>query len=86
MFDFEEPEDGSEERYHERIRWWTVIDPNKKSMPRAQHHFWWLLHNLVAHTAIGLVPIKATFDFHDWTSRRLNGAGRVMSGAKKGGV
>lgn len=90
MFDFERSEDGSEERYHQRVRVWNdeeTIDPvtssvtsnskeidiNPRKFPKVQHHFWWLLHNLVAHPAIGLVPIKSTFDFHDWTSRKLNG-------------
>lgn len=90
MFNFEEIEDGSEERYYDRIEVWEGKKPlnpemisatpnaakpniNPKNLPRVQHHFWWLLHNLVAHPAIGLVPVKATFDFHDWTSRKLNG-------------
>lgn len=90
MFDFEEPENGSELRYEKRLRVWEgveapdpdlasaapnpkKIDINPHKLPRVQHHFWWLLHNLVAHPAIGLVPVKATFDFHDWTSRKLNG-------------
>lgn len=90
MFDFKEPEDGSESRH--KVRWmhWVhglgptddmtsstpdpkKIDINPHKLPRAQHHFWWLLHNCVAHPAIGFVPVKATFDFHDWTSRKLNG-------------
>jgi hypothetical protein len=48
-------------------------DINPHNLPAAKHHFWWLLHNLVAHPAIGLFPVKTAFDFHDWTSRKLNG-------------
>lgn len=40
--------------------------------PYIEHHFWWLLHNCVAHMLIGLVPVKWFFDFHDWTSKKLN--------------
>jgi len=70
MFDFEKPEDGSQERFHERT------DPavNPQALPPMRHHFWWLLHNLVAHPFIGIAPIKVAFDFHDWTSRKMSGA------------
>lgn len=40
--------------------------------PVIEHHFWWLLHNCVAHMLIGIIPIKLFFTFHDWTSRKLN--------------
>ena len=40
--------------------------------PAIEHHFWWLTHNILAHTLIGLIPIKWFFDFHDWTSKKLN--------------
>lgn len=40
--------------------------------PVIEHHFWWLLHNNIAHTLIGLIPIKWFFEFHDWTSKKLN--------------
>jgi hypothetical protein len=71
MFDFKEPEDGSEIRFHQRVSVWQEINPH--GLPRAKHHFWWMLHNLVAHPAIGIAPSRTTFDFHDWTSRKLNG-------------
>ena len=44
----------------------------KSSFPRTRHAFWWVLHNCIAHIGIGLVPIKITFQFHDWTSKKLN--------------
>ena len=50
-------ESGSEERFRARPR----------------HAIWWLIHNCVAHPMIGVLPIKATFDFHDYTSRKING-------------
>lgn len=40
--------------------------------PVIEHHFWWLIHNIIAHTLIGLIPIKLFFNFHDWTSKKLN--------------
>jgi hypothetical protein len=40
--------------------------------PVIEHHFWWLTHNILAHTLIGLIPVKWFFDFHDWTSKKLN--------------
>jgi len=91
MFDFKEPEDGSEARFHERVDVWTgkapPIDPeqyssaaypwrpeiNPHGLPKVKHYFWWLLHNLVAHPAIGIAPVRPAFEFHDWTSRKLNG-------------
>lgn len=40
--------------------------------PVIEHHFWWLMHNWAAHFMIGLLPLKPFFDFHDWTSVKLN--------------
>lgn len=67
MFGFDKPEDGSEERFHQRL---DVFDQKKK--PRLVHHFWWIVHNCLAHPMIGIIPIKSFFDFHDWTSRKIN--------------
>jgi hypothetical protein len=36
------------------------------------HYFWWIVHNCVAHMCLGICPMKWSFDFHDWTSRKLN--------------
>lgn len=66
MFDFDKPEDGSEQRYDERVA------NNQAPADRIKHQGWWLAHNCVAHPLIGLLPYKWTFDFHDWTSRKLN--------------
>lgn len=68
MFDFDRPEDGSEERYHDRIE-----AAEDQPAGKIKHHGWWLVHNCIAHPLIGIAPHKMTFDFHDWTSRKLNG-------------
>lgn len=49
-------EAGSHERYRSRPR----------------HTFWWIIHNCVAHPMIGVAPVKVCFDFHDFTSRKIN--------------
>lgn len=67
MFGFDKPEDGSEERYHDRWSLWTGA-----KLGGLQHYGWWLAHNLVAHPLIGLIPLKPLFAFHDWTSRRMH--------------
>ena len=85
MFGFDKPEDGSQARFWDRVDHWRTGTPEAipiiqsasgkvgRTLPLAQHYAWWLIHNLVAHPAIGVLPIKASFDFHDWTSRKLNG-------------
>jgi hypothetical protein len=53
-----------------------ALDATGREPPRlgrVRHHFWWMIHNLVAHPAIGLFPTRAAFGFHDWTSRKMNG-------------
>lgn len=62
-FGFTKPEDGAEDRYRER----------SARQSSARHAFWWWLHNCVAHPLIGIVPRRAFFRFHDWTSRKLHG-------------
>lgn len=61
-------ETGSEGRFHDRIKTYDA-----KRIPRVSHHFWWFVHNVVAHPMIGVLPIKASFDFHDYTSKKING-------------
>lgn len=67
MFGFNKPEDGSQQRFKARIE-----EFKKKALPVAVHHAWWVVHNCVAHPLIGLFPSKPTFDFHDYTSRKIN--------------
>ncbi|MEK6829898.1 MAG: hypothetical protein AABY15_07295 [Nanoarchaeota archaeon] len=60
----------------------NLREPRKPSRPNVpkfriippviEHHFWWLLHNCIAHMLIGIIPVKWFFTFHDWTSRKLN--------------
>lgn len=38
------------------------------------HHFWWVVHNAVAHPLIAVLPVAMwTFKFHDYTSDKING-------------
>ena len=70
MFEFllkEGHEKGSEERYRNRIK---VFETN--GTPVLIHHWWWIVHNCVAHPLIGFFPFKRFFDFHDWTSQKIN--------------
>ncbi len=51
----------------------NVEDGSKNRFDRVfkNHYGWWLVHNLVAHILIGILPIKPFFDFHDWTSIKM---------------
>ena len=72
MFGFQQDEAeelGSEGRFARRIEKFRAAG---KSFPRVQHYFWWLVHNVVAHGSIAVVPCRSTFRFHDWTSIKLN--------------
>lgn len=42
-------------------------------LPKTTYAMWWFLHNGVAHPIIAVMPIKAAFDFHDYTSDKING-------------
>ena len=70
MFGFE-PEEaqklGSYGRFHKRIEKFK-----NRPFPYAQHYFWWIFHNCVAHMLIGVCPVSWTFKLHDWTSKKLN--------------
>ena len=57
----------SQGRFHNRIDVFRM-----RGIPVARHHFWWFVHNAVCHPLIAVLPIKATFDFHDYTSRKIN--------------
>lgn len=61
-------ETGSEERFEKRVE-----EFKKESKPVYKHHGWWFVHNCIAHPFIGILPCKASFDFHDWTSKKING-------------
>lgn len=61
--------DTSEARYHRRRAAWCK---RHSVLPLVRHHVWWLLHNLVTHPLLGLVPWSGFILFHDWTSQHLN--------------
>lgn len=74
LSDFDEGEISSREesrtsygRFHLRIRKWK-----RKRGSAAKHHLWWFVHNCVAHPLIGILPVRETFAFHDYTSDRIN--------------
>lgn len=61
-------ETGAEDRFEKRKEVFK-----QQEEPLYKHHFWWLVHNCIAHPLIGFFPCKKTFDFHDWTSIKING-------------
>lgn len=61
-------ETGAEERFEKRKEVFK-----QEEEPIYKHHVWWLIHNCIAHPLIGIFPCKKTFDFHDWTSIKING-------------
>jgi hypothetical protein len=66
MFDFRD-ETGSGDRFHSRSA------AAKDEGFVIEHRGWWLVHNLVAHPLIGILPVRWAFQFHDWTSRQMAG-------------
>jgi hypothetical protein len=60
---------GSGDRFPKRIEKFRKAE---KRFPILQHYFWWFVHNCVTHPLIGLIPVKPFFQFHDWTSVKLN--------------
>ncbi len=61
-------ESGAELRFQKRIK-----EFKSEAKPIYKHHSWWFVHNCIAHPLIGVIPCKSTFDFHDWTSKKING-------------
>lgn len=45
-------------------------------MAVVEHHFWWFVHNCIAHPMIGVCPHEKTFAFHDYTSDKINSKNR----------
>jgi len=62
--------DWSSQRLHR-----NTYEPVPSAAPVIERRFWWVVHNLFAHAAIGLVPCAATFRWHDATARRMQVAG-----------
>ena len=48
------------------------IEEHPTPLWSVRHHAWWMIHNLVAHPLLGVMPGAMSVAFHDWTSRRLN--------------
>jgi hypothetical protein len=67
---------GSGDRFPKRIEKFKKAE---KRFPILQHYFWWFTHNCVTHPLIGLIPIKPFFNFHDWTSVKLNAGESALS-------
>lgn len=55
----------------------SMSDQDSIPNPPKGKRRWWLLHNCVAHVAIGLLPIKPTFAFHDWSAKKMDVPGWV---------
>jgi DNA-directed RNA polymerase subunit RPC12/RpoP len=75
-FGFDKPEDGSERRFvfnavKHGERPPGVTQP--VTVPWVKYRFYWWLHNVVAHSLIGIAPRRTFFRFHDWTSRKMYG-------------
>lgn len=69
-FDIEEAKRlGSEGRFYARIK---KFEKAGKPFPKTQHLFWWVVHNALAHTLLAIFPVRWSFQFHDWTSLKLN--------------
>lgn len=58
--------------WHKRTLRDLVYDIPKVGNRRA-----WVLHNTLAHIAIGLAPCKTTFDFHDRTAEKMGVPGWI---------
>lgn len=67
---------GSADRFPKRINKFRKAE---KRFPVLQHYFWWFLHNCITHPLIGLIPISPFFQFHDWTSVKLNAGEAALS-------
>jgi hypothetical protein len=60
---------GSAERYRARI---PKFEDDGKPLPKLRHHALWMLHNLVAHPVLGVLPTEPAIEFHELTSMWLN--------------
>lgn len=67
MFDFGD-ETGSAARFEAKVK-----EYRQRGVPVIRHRLLWILHNNVAHFALGLYPCPVTFAFHDWTSKKMAG-------------
>jgi hypothetical protein len=75
-FGFDKPEDGSERRFvHSAVKNGQSMpwQDQKVTVPWVKFRFWWWVHNVVAHSLIGVLPRRTFFRFHDYTSRKMHG-------------
>ncbi len=61
---------SSEDRYRFRKMHWAH---SGKRLAQTRHHAWWVLHNVISHPLLGVLPTSSAIWFHDWTSKHLNG-------------
>lgn len=57
----------TKQRFRNRI--WKYRDSGKNVLI---HHFWWFVHNAIAHPIIAVCPTHRAFRFHDYTSDKIN--------------
>jgi hypothetical protein len=73
LANYEERQEQTDKKLRKPRKPSPPLAPTMRFIPPViEHHFWWLTHNILAHTLIGLIPVKWFFDFHDWTSKKLN--------------
>lgn len=66
----------SHTRFHNRIEHFEARRNHlgkRTILPKVTHYLWWVVHNAVAHPLIAVAPVKPLFDFHDYTSDKING-------------
>lgn len=72
--------DSSEQRYYSRIEKWMIfifIKYENRNIKiniltaKLYHHFWWLIHNVIAHPFLTFKSMKS-LKFHNFTSEKLN--------------
>lgn len=59
--------DSTSKRFENRVNKYK-----RRNTPVRVHHFWWFVHNCIAHPLIGIFPCRRTFAFHDYTSDKIN--------------
>ncbi len=67
MLDEVDNEDGAEDRFYARAEQHV-----QRYGDRRRYYLWWVIHNCLAHPLIGILPFRPFFEFHDYTSRRIN--------------
>jgi len=74
----EDAEDEAEEALKQRLSTsygrfgWRIEKWKAATGSALPHHLWWFVHNCIAHPMIGVLPVRPTFAFHDYTSKKIN--------------